>query len=59
MKNWETCGLHHSAFILLHLFRLFEIAAAINDAGVEQGRGLLTRFGGRSSTTPQLLCGLF
>jgi len=38
---------------------LFQIVAAINDAGVEEGRGFLTCFGGRSSTTPQLLCGLF
>jgi len=37
MKNWETRRFHHSAFFLLHSPRLFQIVAAINDAGVEEG----------------------
>jgi len=32
--------------------RLFQIVAAINDAGVEEDGGFLTCFGGWSSTTP-------
>ena len=59
MKNWQTRWFHHSALFLLHwlgrvnvnqvnagvgqLGELFQIVAAINDAGVEEGRGFTAR----------------
>jgi len=54
MKNWGMRRFYHSSFFILHLFWLFQIVAAINDAGVEEGgwswqtatigsAGLLTR----------------
>jgi hypothetical protein len=39
MKNWETRRFHHSAFFILHSLWLFQIVAAINDAGVEEAAG--------------------
>ena len=39
MKNWGMRRFYHSSFFILHLFWLFQIVAAINDAGVEEGGG--------------------
>ena len=47
-ENWGMRRFHHSAFIVLHLSRLFQIVAAINDAGVEEGEGFLG-FDGRDA----------
>ena len=41
MKNCGIRRFHHSSFFILHSSRLFQIVAAINDAGVEEGGGFL------------------
>jgi len=39
MKNWGMRRFYHSSFFILHSSRLFQIVAAVNDAGVEEGTG--------------------
>jgi len=48
----RSCGINQIHAGSGQLGELFQIVAAINDAGVEEGRGFLPCFGGWSSTTP-------
>jgi len=62
MKNWETRRFHHSDFFLPHLSsagvgqlgELFQIVAAVNDAGVEEGGGF--QLGGGASVLASRCC---